>query len=187
MPIRIYTRTGDQGETGLFGGERVQKDDLRVEAYGATDELNSYLGLSRTACHDADLLQLLDKIQHDIFCLGADLATPERNAEIEKPLKAVARVTPKYAARLEQEIDRLQAELPPLAAFILPGGVPMAGHLHVARTVCRRAERRCITLAGVEKVNPEIVRYLNRLSDLLYVMARVANHRAGIPDVPWKP
>jgi cob(I)alamin adenosyltransferase len=185
MAPRIYTRSGDSGETGLFDGERVNKDDLRVEAYGSTDELNSVLGLSRAHCSDPDLTQLIDIVQHDLFCVGADLATPEISGTSAK--RAIARVTPRYAARLEKEIDRLQEELPPLSQFILPGGSPLAGFLHLARTVCRRAERRCSSLAGVQTINPEIMRYLNRLSDLLFVMARIANHREGIQDVPWHP
>jgi cob(I)alamin adenosyltransferase len=194
MAVRIYTRTGDSGETGLFGGQRVSKDSIRVEAYGAVDELNASIGAVRasvsaisTAIKEID--DLLYRIQHDLFLLGADLATPQSSSS--QAAKSIARMNPERIAYLEQQIDHFEAELPPLKQFILPGGTAFAAALHVARTVCRRAERRTITLSGAEAeedpINPEAVKYLNRLSDLLFVLARAANHRVGVPDTPWNP
>jgi cob(I)alamin adenosyltransferase len=191
MSARIYTRSGDQGETGLFGGERVGKDDLRVEAYGTVDELNAVLGVARTHAPDAEIDALLLSVQHDLFHLGADLSTP-RAEETEKGRIVIQRVSAERVDRLEQWIDRFEAELPPLTRFILPGGTPLAASLHLGRVVCRRAERRCVTLtraeedAGRTPLNAQILRYLNRLSDLLFVLARLANHRAGVSDVYWK-
>lgn len=186
MSVRIYTRTGDTGETGLFGGQRVSKDHLRVETYGTVDELSSALGLARSLAQDEELSTLLFRIQHDLFTLGADLATPE----VEAPLRgrvSVPRTLPAMADALEREIDRLDAQLPPLTRFILPGGSPFASALHLARAVCRRAERIAVSLSHAESINAEILRYLNRLSDLLFVMARIANQRLGEPDVIWEP
>ncbi|HXG23848.1 MAG TPA: cob(I)yrinic acid a,c-diamide adenosyltransferase [Chthonomonadales bacterium] len=186
MATRIYTRTGDSGETGLFGGQRVGKDAPRVEACGTVDELNSLLGLARSWMEWPDLADLLVQIQSDLFALGADLATPEE-ADTARGCVTVTRITADRVEALESEIDRLEAELPPLTRFILPGGVPAAGYLHFARSVCRRAERRCVALAHTTTLNPEILRYLNRLSDMLFVMARTANRRLGVEDVTWKP
>lgn len=192
MPARIYTRTGDTGETGLFGGERVGKDDLRVEAYGTVDELNAVLGAARTHGADAEIDALLLSLQNELFSLGADLATPDEE-DTHKGRITIARVAPDRAIRLETLIDLYEAGLPPLTRFILPGGHPLAAALHVGRVVCRRAERRCVALARAEAeagrppLNPEIVRYLNRLSDLLFVLARAANHRNEVPDVVWEP
>lgn len=184
---RIYTRTGDGGDTGLATGERVKKFDLRVEAYGEVDEANAALGLVRLHTGDDSALDaMLERIQNDLFDLGADLATPER------PGKALGwealRVTEPQVARLEQEIDGLNAELSPLTSFILPAGTALAAHLHLARTVCRRAERAAVRLGDQdgETVSPAALRYLNRLSDLLFVMARWANGR-GAGDVLWTP
>jgi cob(I)alamin adenosyltransferase len=194
MPVRIYTRSGDTGETGLFGGQRVSKDDLRVEAYGAVDELNAALGLAAALKADAEIDALLNELQHELFLLGADLATPGIRDEARGRV-SIERVSSALAERLERLIDRYEADLPPLTQFILPGGQPLAAALHWARVVCRRAERRCVTLARVEAdganasapdINPEVVRYLNRLSDLLFVLARAANHRRGAGDVIWK-
>ena len=195
MAVRIYTRTGDAGETGLFGGQRVSKDSIRVEAYGAVDELNASIGAVRSSVSVVatailkDVDDLLNQIQHDLFLLGADLATPQSSPSLAA--KNIARMNPERIAYLEAQIDRYEAELPPLKQFILPGGTAPAAALHVARTVCRRAERRAITLCGAEAdddpVNPEAVKYLNRLSDLLFVLARAANHRVGVPDTPWNP
>ncbi len=182
---RIYTRTGDQGQTRLATGETVLKFDLRVEAYGAVDELNAVVGLVRLA-GAGDLDPMLGRIQNELFDLGADLATPERPG---KPLGFEAlRIIDSQVDRLEQEIDALNAELSPLTSFILPGGTPAATHLHLARTVCRRAERIAVKLAAQEgeAVSPAALKYLNRLSDLLFVMSRWANGR-GAGDVLWAP
>ena len=181
---RIYTRTGDKGETGLVDGSRLRKDAPRVEAYGTVDELNATLGLARLH-GDGPLGAGIARIQNDLFDLGADLATPgfERDAEAARPpLRIVAAQTD----RLEAEIDAMNADLAPLRSFILPGGSALAAHLHLARTVCRRAERAAVTLAGAEPVNPEAVRFLNRLSDWLFVAARVAND-GGATDILWVP
>jgi cob(I)alamin adenosyltransferase len=184
---RIYTRTGDKGQTKLATGETVQKFDLRVEAYGAVDELNAVVGLVRLAeGGEGDLDAMLGRIQNELFDLGADLATPERPG---KPLGWEAlRILDSQVERLEQEIDALNAELSPLTSFILPGGTPVATQLHLARTVCRRAERIAVKLASDagEAVSPAALKYLNRLSDLLFVMSRWANGR-GAGDVLWRP
>jgi len=178
--VKIYTRTGDGGETSLFDGTRVSKADSRVDAYGEVDELNAWLGFARASRLDADLDEALVHIQRDLFALGAQLADPAD--------KIAARVTKVSLGevdveRLEQLIDRLEAELPPLRRFILAGGAPPGAALHVARTVCRRAERRIVALQP--PADPVLVRYVNRLSDLLFVLARVVNHRAGIPETEW--
>jgi len=175
---RIYTRTGDAGETGLIGGRRVRKDDPRVEAYGALDELNSALGAARAFLQDEEIGAILDRIQHELFALGAEVAAPGDAPDI--PHATAAQVE-----ALERVIDRFDAALPPLRAFILPGGHPAGSLLHLARTIGRRAERRMITLGRTESVNAEIVRYLNRLSDLLFVLARAANRRSGAAEVVW--
>jgi cob(I)alamin adenosyltransferase len=183
---KIYTRTGDKGTTGLATGERVEKWNLRVEAYGAVDETNSALGVARLhASSDAALDAMLGRIQNDLFDLGADLATPER----DKPLGFEAlRIVETQVTRLETEIDRMNAAIPPLESFILPGGSPLAAHLHVARTVCRRAERLIAELAATpdEKVSAPALAYANRLSDFLFVAARRANNN-GAADVLWVP
>ncbi len=184
MATRIYTRTGDAGDTGLFGGQRVRKDNIRVEAYGAVDELNSVLGMARSNLLDKDLDELVGRIQSDLLTVGADLATPMESGETHGRA-TVVRVTATSASALEPEIDRLESELAPLTRFILPGGSPGASHLHHARTVCRRAERRCVALAAEESINPAVITYLNRLSDLLFVMARAANARGGVAEVVW--
>jgi cob(I)alamin adenosyltransferase len=183
---KIYTRTGDKGTTGLATGERVEKWNLRVEAYGAVDETNSALGVARLhASSDADLDAMLGRIQNDLFDLGADLATPER----EKPLGWEAlRIVEVQVTRLETEIDQMNAAIPPLESFILPGGSALAAYLHVARTVCRRAERLIAELAATpdEKVSAPALAYANRLSDFLFVAARRANAN-GAADVLWVP
>lgn len=176
--MKIYTKTGDAGETGLFGGQRVTKDALRVHAYGTVDECNAVLGVARAATSDPELGALLGAIQDQLFTVGADLATPGGSPHVQ-------RVGAAEIALLEETIDRLEAELAPLRQFILPGGSAAAAHLHVARTVCRRAERWAVGLAREEAVNLEVLAYLNRLSDLLFVAARVANARAGVGDVVW--
>ena len=177
--MKIYTKTGDAGDTGLFGGPRVSKDDDRIEAYGTVDELNAALGLVRAAGTTAEIDAEIARIQNDLFDVGAELATPDPAAH------GVQSVSPEMTRRLESAIDRLEDTLPPLRAFILPGGCPAAAHLHMARCVCRRAERRVVTLAGQASVSGQLIIYLNRLSDLLFVMARVENQSSRIPDVPW--
>jgi cob(I)alamin adenosyltransferase len=178
--VKIYTRTGDAGETSLFDGSRVSKADRRVDAYGDVDELNAWLGLARAARLDADLDQPLVRIQQDLFALGAQLADPgERIAErVRKASLADADVE-----RLEALIDRLESELPALRRFILAGGSPAGAALHVARTVCRRAERKIVSLTPMP--DAVFIKYVNRLSDLLFVVARVVNHRAGVPEIEW--
>ncbi len=178
--MKIYTKTGDAGETGLFGGTRVSKASDRVAAYGDVDERNSALGVARLAPIDEERDALLGAIQSELFELGAELA-----ARAGKDT-GVPRIGDAEVERLERAIDRAEEELPALKSFILPGGSSAAAHLHLARTVCRRAERAVVGLAQREDVRPEIVRYLNRLSDLLFVLARLANARAGVADVPWE-
>ena len=178
--MKIYTKTGDQGETGLFGGPRVRKDHLRIEAYGAVDELNAVLGVVRSESPPAEIDELLAKIQNTLFDLGAELASPD-------PAKmGVAMIGPARAEALERAIDRYEANLPPLKTFILPGGCRAAAGMHLARTVCRRAERRLISLAAAETISGEVVVYLNRLSDLLFVLARELNRLSGQGDVAWQ-
>ncbi|HUO51157.1 MAG TPA: cob(I)yrinic acid a,c-diamide adenosyltransferase [Gemmatimonadaceae bacterium] len=183
--MRIYTRTGDQGDTGLFGGGRVPKDHPRVEAYGDVDELNAVLGLARSIELMPRVDEVIAPIQRDLFALGALLATPQPD-KVKQQLEK-ARLDDGRIAELERAIDAGEAELEPLTAFILPGGTPKAAALHVARTVCRRAERRVIALAHDPEVHvpPVVIIYLNRLSDLLFVLARVANRRAGAAEVTW--
>lgn len=178
--MKIYTRTGDAGETSLFDGTRVSKSDARVDAYGEIDEVNAYLGLARASKPDADIDEPLLQIQRDLFALGARLADPASRiaARVKKAAVSDADVT-----RLETLIDRFEGELPPLTRFILAGGAPAGAALHVARTVCRRAERRIVSLQPA--ADALIVRYINRLSDLLFVFARVVNRRAGIPETEW--
>jgi cob(I)alamin adenosyltransferase len=184
MTTKIYTRTGDAGETGLFGGGRVGKDHPRVEAYGEVDELNAALGLARSIEPLPRIDEVLAPVQRDLFGLGALLATPDLE-KMQQQLRK-ARIDDERIAQLERAIDDGESELEPLRAFILPGGTPKSAALHVARTVCRRAERRVIALAGHGvAVPPIVVRYLNRLSDLLFVLARVANRRAGAAEVTW--
>lgn len=182
--MRIYTRTGDQGETGLFGGGRVPKTHPRVAAYGEVDELNAALGVCAIGA-DPELRVLIQSIQADLFIVGADLATPPEAIQGEHR-RPVPRVSESLPARLENEIDRLEEGLPALTTFILPGGGEVGARLHLARTICRRAERAVLAAAGRETVNPEVLVYLNRLSDLLFVAARAANHRAGVPETAWR-
>jgi cob(I)alamin adenosyltransferase len=181
--MSIYTRTGDAGETGLFGGGRVSKHDPRVAAYGDVDELNAAVGAA-LAVPPADFVaDLLEDVQRDLLAIGGRLASP--NPEKVAKALAKARLDPARVAALEAAIDRADAELTPLAAFVLPGGTPKAAALHVARTVCRRAERSVVGLHQRHAVPPLILTYLNRLSDLLFTLARLANHRAGAPDRAW--
>lgn len=186
--VKIYTRTGDKGETSLFGGQRVPKDAPRVEAYGAVDELNATLGVVVALLQGteelADLAERMTWVQRDLFVLGADLATP---LEGTKAAAWVPRIGQEDTQRLEQWIDEAQSELTPMTAFILPGGTPTAAYLHVARTICRRAERRVVSLARHEPLNPHVQVYLNRLGDLLFVWARLVNHRLGVQEHEWTP
>ncbi|HMO56839.1 MAG TPA: cob(I)yrinic acid a,c-diamide adenosyltransferase [Roseiflexaceae bacterium] len=177
--MKIYTRTGDTGTTGLWGGERVRKDEVRVESYGTVDECNAALGVARAAGLDQGLDELIERLQNLLFVVGSDLATPGEAAHIP-------RITAAEVVLLEGLIDTLEAELPPLRQFIMPGGSPGAAQLHLARTICRRAERLVVGLAATESVNRQVLIFLNRLSDLLFVAARIANARAGLADVPWQ-
>ena len=178
--VKIYTRTGDAGDTSLFDGSRVKKDHARVDAYGEVDELNAWLGFVRASRLDASLDEALQHIQRDLFALGAQLADP---AEKLAPRVTKAVITEDDVVRLEQLIDRLEEELTPLRRFILAGGTPAGAALHVARTVCRRAERRIVALDP--PVDAVLVRYVNRLSDLLFVLARTVNRRGGVPETEW--
>jgi cob(I)alamin adenosyltransferase len=179
--MKLYTKTGDAGQTGLFDGTRVAKSDPRVEAYGAVDELEAWLGLVRAQKVDADLEAMLARIQHDLFALGALLADPQHRiaSRVQKATLGADDVT-----RLEQWIDTLDGALPPLRHFVLAGGTPAASLLQLARAVCRRAERRIVGL-GAEAVAPALLTYVNRLSDLLFVMARTANARANSAEQAW--
>ena len=183
MTLKIYTRTGDSGSTGLFGGGRVEKSDPRVEAYGEVDELNAVIGMARAVEMMPRIDEVLVPIQRDLFSLGALLATPDHEKMKQHLVKA--RIDEGRIAELEQLIDEGEAELEPLKAFILPGGTPKAAALHVARTVCRRAERRVVALSHQVEYPPLVVVYLNRLSDLLFVLARVASRRAAAGEVTW--
>lgn len=183
---RVYTRTGDQGETGLFGGGRVAKSHPRVAAYGAVDELNATIGAAVAGLTEADGLQdRLTTIQRDLFAVGAHLATPPD----ARPRGHLPPLPTERVAEIEDWIDDAEAELDPLDSFVLPGGSVAGAALHVARTVCRRAEREVVALAAEEEqsLDPGIIIYLNRLSDLLFEWARLANHRAGVPETRWRP
>jgi cob(I)alamin adenosyltransferase len=181
--MKIYTRTGDTGLTGLIGGDRVAKHDARLDAYGTVDELNAAVGLAAIPAGDA-VRQKLASIQNELFVIGSHLAAP---ADSETATKHLPAIDPAAVARLETEIDAAEAALPPLKNFVLPGGTEPAARLHLARTVCRRAERLVTAFAQQEAVHAAIVPYLNRLSDWLFVQARLANHEAGVADVPWVP
>jgi cob(I)alamin adenosyltransferase len=193
-PLRIYTKTGDRGETSLLGGVRVPKDHPRVAAYGDVDELNAALGVVRTRARDRALARLVDAVQRDLFAIGAQLADPSHRVASKR---AKAAVTAAHVRRLERAIDARESELPPLRAFVVPGGTALAARLHVARTVCRRAERSVVALARATRagtaagpvpggtVDPRIVVYLNRLSDLLFVLARAESRRAGEVEERW--
>jgi cob(I)alamin adenosyltransferase len=176
--VKIYTKTGDAGDTGLFGGARVSKASERIATYGEVDELNSVLGRARLHAFGDQNDALLAAIQSQLFDLGAELASPTKST-------GTAQVGDAEGEAMEQAIDRAETELAPLRTFVLPGGSPLAAELHVARTVCRRAERHVVALAAHEPVRVEVIRYLNRASDLFFVLARLANHRAGVADVPW--
>ena len=181
---KIYTKTGDDGETALGDGSRVAKHSMRVTAYGTVDELNATLGIARLEAND-EMSAHLARIQNDLFDLGADLCTPNIEKDAERPYPAL-RIVEAQVTRLEKEIDKMNADLEPLRSFILPGGTALSAHLHMCRTVCRRAERHCVELATMESVNPLAVKYLNRLSDWFFVAGRVANE-GGKADILWTP
>ena len=178
--MKIYTKNGDCGQTGLFQGPRVSKDDARIEAYGTVDELSSVLGITRSGEGlPEEIDKVLERIQHQLFSLGAELATPNPTEHGTQLITSAA------TDWVEQAIDRFDVKLPPLTNFILPAGTPAAASLHFARVVCRRAERRVVTLATVTELSPHVLAYVNRVGDLLFVLARAANAAAGTPDVPW--
>lgn len=179
--MKIYTKTGDDGTTGLFGGERVPKDAVRIEAYGTVDELNAVLGIVRCHNEDKKLDGYLHEIQNDLFNLGADLATP-----LSVKNDYVVRIKSMDCEKLEKWIDEFDAELPALTNFILPGGHVSAAYLHLARNVCRRAERLTVRLSREESIGENVLIYLNRLSDLLFVMARWVNHATGHSEIKWE-
>jgi cob(I)alamin adenosyltransferase len=181
--MTIYTRTGDEGTTGLFGGGRVPKDHPRVAAYGDVDELNSALGVARATAPVDFFDDLLESVQRDLFALGGHLATPDPDRVAKALVKA--ELSEERVKLFERAIDQADEELPPLRAFVLPAGTPKAAALHLARTVCRRAERSVVHLAGESEVPPLFIVYLNRLSDLLFTLARLANHRAGTAEATW--
>jgi cob(I)alamin adenosyltransferase len=181
--MKIYTRTGDQGQTSLLGGSRVPKDHLRIEAYGTIDELNSHLGLLRDWSTERHKV-LLQDVQTILFSIGSRLAS---GSEAEADTFKVPHVTDVQVAALEAAMDELDKELPTMRNFILPGGHPAVSQAHICRTVCRRAERRCVQLAAHEEVPAVLIRYLNRLSDHLFVVARSLGHELGVAEVPWKP
>jgi len=181
---RIYTKAGDQGQTHLAGGQRVAKDSLRIECYGTVDELNAFVGMAGVSATDStpELVLILRRVQHELFNLGSILATQPQDVHPKQ-----ARITSAEILQLEQEIDRMNADLAPLRSFVLPGGSRLNTELHACRTICRRAERIAVSLAREEEIPPEIVQYLNRLSDAFFVWSRWANHIAGIPEALWEP
>lgn len=180
--MKLYTKTGDAGTTGLFGGARIPKDSLHVETYGTVDELNSVLGWAACACSEPELSAILTKLQVFMFELGADLSTPLEMDAGRQPI----RVSEEHAAYMEEQIDWIWPRLAPMRYFILPGGTELAARLHMARTVARRAERLAVTLSGEVRINAAVIPVLNRLSDLLFAMARFANQAAGVSDVHWQ-
>jgi cob(I)alamin adenosyltransferase len=185
--MKIYTKTGDRGETGLFGGQRVRKDDVRVDAYGDVDELNSVIGVVLTRLSPElhpDLFARLRGIQSELFTLGANLATPGPE-DGGRPNDYIPSIDAARIDEMERWIDEADTDLSPLRNFVLPGGSEAAAALHLARTVCRRAERRVVTLAHGAHIDEAVIIYLNRLSDYLFTLARLANHRAGVEDIPW--
>jgi cob(I)alamin adenosyltransferase len=182
--MKIYTKTGDTGETGLYGGERILKSSLRINAYGTVDELNAFIGLAITEVRDANVNKLLEKIQNQLFVVGSDLSAPDN----EKSKKnKVPRVTSEFYLEAEIAIDNFEDKLKELKNFILPGGSKAAAHLHVCRTICRRAERLVVELKGNNNIGENIIIYLNRLSDLFFVLARYENLVSNFPDTIWKP
>jgi cob(I)alamin adenosyltransferase len=180
--MKIYTKTGDKGETGLFGGERVAKNSPRIEAYGTIDELNSFIGLAVNEVRAPEVRELLEQIQNELFTVGSDLATPENEKTIRL---GITRVAGHMYVNLEQEIDKYEDRVEELRNFILPGGTKAASLLHICRTICRRAER-LVTALKTDNINENILIYLNRLSDLLFVLSRYENAKSGVPDIKWK-
>ena len=180
--MKIYTKTGDTGETGLLNGRRVTKDSLRVEAYGEVDELNAAVGLARSAIPDLQIAGLLIEIQKDLLSMGAQLADPDF---ADKNRSEKFYIPETRIQSLEKTIDEWEKELPPLRKFILPGGSQAGASIHLARTICRRAERQVVQLGRQEKFSPQLIVYLNRLSDFLFVLARYINHKSGSPEIPW--
>src|ERR1700689_1969309 len=180
---RVYTRRGDAGQTSLAGGQRLPKNDPRIEAYGTVDELNSFIGLARESARELrELDHILLRVQHELFNLGSILATMPEDVHPKQ-----ARITSGDSEQLEREIDRMNEELPPLRSFVLPGGSRLNAELHICRTVCRRAERVCVALAAQSDVDEAGLKYLNRLSDALFVWSRWASHRLGAPETLWEP
>lgn len=183
---RIYTKGGDTGQTSLVGGQRVSKDDLRIEAYGTVDELNAFIGLACVSCREeprlAPLGSILRRVQHELFNLGSILATKPEDVHPKQP-----RITDAEVEQLEHEIDAMNQDLPKLRSFVLPGGTHLNAELHAARTICRRAERVLVALSHSEQVPPETIRYLNRLSDALFVWSRWVNKALGVEEVLWEP
>ena len=183
--MKLYTRTGDDGSSGLFGGDRVSKSHLRLVAYGTLDELNAIMGLLRLHATPACVGEAtLQQVQHDLFVLGAILATPAAGQDL---LSARMSRPTWNLTDMEADIDRLAALAPPMTAFVLPGGTPASAHAHLARTICRRAEREVVALTHEEPVNPVVLTYLNRLSDWLFALARAENATAGVADIRWEP
>lgn len=178
---RIYTKRGDQGHTGLVGGQRVSKDSARIEAYGTVDELNAFVGVACLTA-EGELVSILHRVQHELFNLGSILATLPEDVHPQQP-----RITDAEIRQLEEEIDQMNEDLPALRSFVLPGGCRLNADLHVCRTVCRRAERVCVALAREESVPPEAIQYLNRLGDAFFVWSRWASHRLGANEVLWEP
>jgi cob(I)alamin adenosyltransferase len=180
---RVYTRRGDAGQTSLAGGQRLPKNDLRIEAYGTVDELNSFIGLARESARELpDLHRILGRVQHELFNLGSNLATLPADIHPKQ-----ARITAADSEQLEREIDRMNEGLPPLRSFVLPGGSRLNAELHICRTVCRRAERVCVALAAQAEVDATGLKYLNRLSDALFVWSRWASYKLGEPEILWEP
>jgi len=180
--MKIYTKTGDKGDTSLFGGNRVPKNNIRIEAYGTVDELNASLGVVVSETLSEEVAKSIKKIQNDLFIVGGDLATPFSELKVK-----IQRTTETMISFLENEIDLYDSKIEELKSFILPGGVKTSSLLHLSRTICRRAERRAVELAKVEQINVEIVKYLNRLSDLLFIFARFENFNNNVPDIEWEP
>lgn len=187
--MKIYTKTGDKGETSLFGGDRVKKSDLRIKAYGTVDELNSYIGLVRDLSESESLRTDLNQIQNNLFALGAMLATPESKSKLKsgKDRLQIKTIHEEEVHFLERRIDMMNEELEPMRFFVLPGGHQTVSFCHIARCVCRRAERNCVELEENEAIDAYIVRYLNRLSDYLFVVARKLTLDLGVEEIPWKP